>query len=60
MAELIDDETERDGDDVGDPYRQHGAETQGRKLRSPSRKNGGGKLPHAPAEMSEADPPTEI
>ncbi len=56
MAELVKDETERDGDDVDDPYQQQRAETQGGRLRTSSRKTGGGKLPHAPAEMSGADP----
>ena len=50
-AEIVDDETERDGDDVDDPYQQQRAETQGGRLRTSSRKTGGGKLPHAPAEM---------
>ena len=51
MAEYVDDEMERDDGDVEGPNQQQRAETQGGRLRTPSQKTGGGKLPHAPAEM---------
>ena len=58
MAELCD-ETSETGGEAEDPNPQTRAETQGGRLRIPSRKTGGGKAPHTPAEMSEADPPYE-
>ena len=45
----------RDDCGVEGPYQQQQAETQGGRLRTSSRKTGGGEIPHAPAEMSEAD-----
>ena len=56
MAEHVDDGKKRDDDGVDGPYQQQRAEALGGRLRTSSRKTGGGKLPHAPAEMSEADP----
>ena len=56
MAENVHDGKQRADDDVEGPNQQQRAETRGGRLRTPSRKTGGGKLPHAPAEMSEADP----
>ena len=54
------DETSVTGGEAEDPNQQTRAEAQGGKLRNPSRKTGGGKAPHTPAEMSEADPPTKM